>query len=815
MSQSNVVPFEVVEESAFSDEGVRIEVYDRLDPFRLIDVVPRRAGVRYLEEFHGDGGGSFTIAADDLVLQRSPELLAKRNVVKVRLGGRVVGVWLITKLEEDVVAEIPVVKVSGPGARRWLTDALVYPMEMQPWQTKRGFTFASPAGPWLVPSEWSAVVAQCPQDKAEWHPAEGDPLPLDAPRWVGAPAEWPDPDAWWIWDRDSLTSPAPVGYVYFRREFTVADVVTVDVWVTADDAFTLYVDGVPQLEGWVSKSWTEKFHGQVTLVPGSHVIGVRGKQSWAENAGLLVSVTDPDGVVLLRSDGSWVCQGYADPPPGWTPGEILQALFAEAAARGVTSFGWLGLSATGANDSSGAVWDSKVDWQFDVGVSLREVVDRMEELQVDVRVDPESLLVDVFVDQGVDRSVQVGESQPVEIRPAWNAVEASVSTDADVKNVLLVVHESAVTEVVDASGTDAEYGRVEAFLNMAGQSAGRAADLAEVTLERFRSEREAMTVRLVPVPDHVPWVDFGVGDWIRVPARGGGWQRVRVKSLALDEDDAGNPQFTIEVSTIDEDREVRLQRWLQRRDYGSLGGQVANATPVGERTELTGLLSRGPAGRQGEQGPVGAVGPRGAGVLSGSGAPGVDDGEVGDWWVDVGTYRLWGPKEEGGWGSPASLVGPTGVGLPTGGAANQVLMKRSGSDFDFRWADVPGPARRSSVVSVGTVAAGAAADFVFTAAATFGVLRVQVGASNMRVRLYASAAFRTADAERAVGTDPTGEHGLLLELVTTDSVTGMWLAPMAYGYTTAGDGVVYGRVDNVGTSPVTCSLTVTWFPMEV
>lgn len=52
-----------------------------------------------------------------------------------------------------------------------------------------------------------------------------------------------------------------------------------------------------------------------------------------------------------------------------------------------------------------------------------------------------------------------------------------------------------------------------------------------------------------------------------------------------------------------------------------------------------------------------------------------------------------------------------------------------------------------------------------TLAKTFTALRIQTTRA-ARVRLYATAAQRTADLARAISSDPTGDHGLLLEFVT-------------------------------------------------
>jgi hypothetical protein len=79
-----------------------------------------------------------------------------------------------------------------------------------------------------------------------------------------------------------------------------------------------------------------------------------------------------------------------------------------------------------------------------------------------------------------------------------------------------------------------------------------------------------------------------------------------------------------------------------------------------------------------------------------------------------------------------------------------------------------------------------------------------------RVRLYASAAYRAADAARPIGTDPTGDHGLLMEIVTTAEQLSYALTPPVQGANledpVTGDAVL--RVTNLdATGDVVVTLT--------
>jgi len=75
-----------------------------------------------------------------------------------------------------------------------------------------------------------------------------------------------------------------------------------------------------------------------------------------------------------------------------------------------------------------------------------------------------------------------------------------------------------------------------------------------------------------------------------------------------------------------------------------------------------------------------------------------------------------------------------------------------------------------------------------------------------RLRLYASAAQRTADADRPRDQDPTGDHGCIAEFLMTNSLLSMQLIPPPHGYTP--DGFTYYSIVNDGaTGDVTFTLT--------
>ena len=131
------------------------------------------------------------------------------------------------------------------------------------------------------------------------------------------------------------------------------------------------------------------------------------------------------------------------------------------------------------------------------------------------------------------------------------------------------------------------------------------------------------------------------------------------------------------------------------------------------RDNITGPQgAQGIQGIQGPQGATGTAGAAGAKWYTGSGAPLTGIGIVGDWYLDSanGDYyektgasawtlrgNLKGPQGatgaqgvKGDTGSQGpqgqtGAQGPAGPGVPTGGTLNQVLAKKSATDYDTQW----------------------------------------------------------------------------------------------------------------------------------
>lgn len=155
---------------------------------------------------------------------------------------------------------------------------------------------------------------ECESNAAAWQlpGSAGDfaDVPVVTPKNTGWTAG-PDPQAQWIWMSSTASTDAPAGSVHFRRPFTLSTPTTVTLSVAVDNSARVWLDGVEVLD-WQSYSSV----GSVgfSLPAGDHVLAIEATNTphdLANPAGLLVSMKDASGAVILRSgDSGWQTSGY-------------------------------------------------------------------------------------------------------------------------------------------------------------------------------------------------------------------------------------------------------------------------------------------------------------------------------------------------------------------------------------------------------------------------------------------------------------------------------------------------------------------------
>ena len=116
---------------------------------------------------------------------------------------------------------------------------------------------------------------------------------------------------------------------------------------------------------------------------------------------------------------------------------------------------------------------------------------------------------------------------------------------------------------------------------------------------------------------------------------------------------------------------------LTQVSYVTSSAQVRPTCLVGTRVAWTERGTPGPAGTPGTQ------------ILSGQGAPASSLGSTGDFYIDLASYRLYGPKTSAGWGTGVALTGASGAQGPGGPAGPQGPAGATGATGPQ---GVPGPA---------------------------------------------------------------------------------------------------------------------------
>jgi hypothetical protein len=200
---------------------------------------------------------------------------------------------------------------------------------------------------------------------------------------------------------------------------------------------------------------------------------------------------------------------------------------------------------------------------------------------------------------------------------------------------------------------------------------------------------------------------------------------------------------------------------------------------------VSGGSIQGPQGQQGIQGVPGAQGDQGVQGIQGVIGPQGVKGDTG----------AQGPSGADGAAGPAGPAGADGAQGPAGpaGPAGPLI------------------ARQVVRITTASLVAGASENdaLAFKAARLLKVATDRPA----RVRLYPTAGFRAADAGRAVGTDPTGDHGVLLDLVTTTGLLTFHLSPavLAYNDDTVTAAVIYAAITNtdVANGVVNADFTLT------
>lgn len=147
------------------------------------------------------------------------------------------------------------------------------------------------------------------------------------------------------------------------------------------------------------------------------------------------------------------------------------------------------------------------------------------------------------------------------------------------------------------------------------------------------------------------------------------------------------------------------------------------------------------------------------------------------------------------------------------GTAVDAAFNFEATDFTTSQLGVSGYARTSYVHTSASIALNASDSSTMAVVAGWRALKASTNRP-ARVRVYATSAQRTADAARAIGTDPTGNHGLLFELVTTAAQLSYTLSPAVDFSSDDGTSNFYAAVTNLDTTTGTVVTTYSYIRTE-
>jgi hypothetical protein len=555
-------------------EGIELRIYSYENPDKLLDTIEGRKSPKVLDEIDGVGGGSFEVSKADPKVRDNPQLLDYRNIAQIVIDQVVVGEFMIQNKETKVVSEgersVEGWAISGPGLLQWFDDADVKPaggIKPQSFDS-RSFNFASERGDWYVDSDWRDAYQQ-----GGWG---------SAPRGE-RPDKWPeDRRATWIWgaEYDSRFSAPPSSITLFRYEFSTSVEATFIFYFAGDDYLNAWVDGQQVITKNDKKSidFDNATRIEMKLSPGSHIIGAQvqndGRDFENNPASLMMAAykfnNGVEDYFFSTRESGWKTLYQPDPQPGWTPGELILDLMAEARDRGVRSMAWFKPTFTTKLDSNGQPWVSPLDWTFKVGEdSYLSVVNKIREMGYKVWVSPGTRKLNIAPTRGSRRDV---DPDAVVFEMGKNLRSAKSQGVGKVKNKLMFHTPDGwvVREDADSLG---KYGTLEGSVET-DLGVPQTELLAKALFHQRATPEEGASYDVIIRPnDEVPFRDYFVGDWVLAPNDLNIRVPREVVSLSAEEGPSGRPLYTIEFDTIFRSNEQKMAMVL-----GKSGGTGIGAT---------------------------------------------------------------------------------------------------------------------------------------------------------------------------------------------------------------------------------------------
>ncbi len=584
--------------------------------------------VNWYDEEDGPGRGGITLS---LTEPGSADLLPGRYVncmiqtaeetPQVRFTFKIEGNPQYDQIQQGEEHD-QVVTVQGRGSACVFDEAIIYPefaLNFSLETTWRLFSFASALfpnggdwGPAVELAEYldGVIEADC---YGHWQLAPDGlayPAPIGFP-WntnpfnlvAGVPtANYQD--TWWIIS-DNQPDYASTGYLFYRGEFTLAELTYVTFDVTADNFFTFFLEGVPILgenialgnhlmwQGWKPKgiwlpagtytvgaavynvSFTD-LGGGPRVQPACPAQGYDGSARDGNPAGLLANIYVAGDAVtaptpILMTDSSWTAYYDEFFWPGWTPWQIVDQLITEATARGtMTVYG--SATCTDDQDSEGLDWrpyDTTYDRPdipqiaFETGSSIMQALITMKQKGwIHWHVRPGlPIILDIY-----RARLPVAPVAVLSLAEGTNLTEYTRNATAPYANALLTQWEGGAVPVEDAAAVVAYGTKVEGSFSTNAGSPDEAELSGNYELYLRAQERFPSIVARVEPTGYAdaPYQGFRTGQYVEVPDESGGTEIVRVLSIGCQQDPLGYAVWTCELNQKLDVPQRRNEQLLQQ-----------------------------------------------------------------------------------------------------------------------------------------------------------------------------------------------------------------------------------------------------------
>jgi len=160
----------------------------------------------------------------------------------------------------------------------------------------------------------------------------------------------------------------------------------------------------------------------------------------------------------------------------------------------------------------------------------------------------------------------------------------------------------------------------------------------------------------------------------------------------------------------------------------------------------------------------------------------------------------------------AGFISSNGIPSQTGNTGKYLTTDGS----SVSWASVSGLSSRTTAsATTGALVVGGTGNISITGFKTYALLGITVGIPAW-VRLYTSAAARTADASRLETEDPQPGSGIIAETITTSNNQTVIFTPATIGFNADNPAAttIYASVKNKGTGLATIQVTLTLLQLE-